>query len=585
MYLNYNIFSELSKDLKDFKDTTINIAGDTTTDGNVRYLGTQNSGYFFSQRKVLNLIDLYYNSKFETGQFDSEGQRKLFLNITNFICAVAEKNTDIDVANYVFVPDDSGSQWGSWLEARQFKIWARKNKLGKTLNELNKDYSRIGTCVIKRVGKKLERVPVRTLRNTQDAKSLRDAMESGGYVIEEHEFTIEELKKFPNWDVDSLDFEGRRKVYERYALVPENVVREGGDPDTKVLAMAILMPTKSTKKYQKKGEEGGHMLFIEEVKCPYEEAHWDRQDGRWLGIGEVERQFENQIARNLTANLRRRALLWGSKKIFQSAEEGIAKNLVRDVQDGDVLHVGQNGAISQVAMESRNLAEFSSDEQVWEANSKEKSFTFEVATGDSMASGTPFRLGVLLSNAVAAYYDLKKENFGLFLIDTFFEQMIPIFIKETKDHTLTFPIYQTDADGLKQAMVEYHTGQRMIESVISGKFVPDYNETKGMVTDEMHKHPHLFVDVPAGFYKDLINHIDLNITGESQDTKEEIQTLTTVWQGMQQSGDPRADKMLQIILSKTGKNLQALVGDKPAQQPNTPTMPQGQMPSLPVPTK
>lgn len=583
-YSKYNFFTELTKELKDFKDTTITIAGESSTDNSVRYLSNQTGGYHFSQKKVLNLIDLYYNSKFDTGLHDSEGQRKLFLNITNFICSVAEKNTDIDVKNYIFIPDDSGSQWGSWLMSRQFKIWCRKHGFGTILNELNKDYSRYGTCVVKKVGKEISRVPIRTLSNTQDAKSLKDAMENGGYVIEEHEFTYEELKKFPDWNIDGIEFEGRRKVYERYAMCPESEVVEGGDDDKYVLVVAILMPTKSNKKYQKKGEESGHILFKEVTDCPYAEAHWERQDGRWLGIGEVEKQFENQIARNLTANLRRRALLWGSKKIFQTMKDGIGKNLVKDVRDGDVMFVGESGEVTQVAMESRNLAEFSADEQVWETNSKEKSFAFEVATGENMPSGTPFRLGVMLSNSVAQYYDLKKENLGLFLKEAFFELMIPIFIKETKDHTLTIPIYASDSDSLKQAMIEYHTGKRMMDSVLSGNFLPDRATVQAGVESELVKSPYMYIDVPAGFYKVIQSHMELEITGEAQDTKQEIETLTTVYQSMVQAQDPRADKILQIILSKTGQNLTALVGEKPAtqQQPNTPAMQNGAIPSLPT---
>jgi hypothetical protein len=583
-YSKYNFFTELTKELKDFKDTTITIAGESSTDNSVRYLSNQTGGYHFSQKKVLNLIDLYYNSKFDTGLLDSEGQRKLFLNITNFICSVAEKNTDIDVKNYVFIPDDSGSQWGSWLMSRQFKIWCRKHGFGTILNELNKDYSRYGTCVVKKVGKEIRRVPIRTLSNTQDAKSLKDAMQDGGYVIEEHEFTYEELKKFPDWNIDGIEYEGRRKVYERYAMCPESEVIVGGDDDKYVLVVAMLMPTKSNKKYQKKGEESGHILFKEVTDCPYAEAHWERQDGRWLGIGEVEKQFENQIARNLTANMRRRALLWGSKKIFQTMKDGVGKNLVKDVRDGDVMFVGESGEITQVAMESRNLAEFSADEQVWETNSKEKSFAFEVATGENMPSGTPFRLGVMLSNSVAQYYDLKKENLGLFLKEAFFELMIPIFIKETKNHTLTIPIYSSDSESLKQAMIEYHVGKRMMDSVLSGKFLPDRDMVKTLVEGELVKSPYMYIDVPTGFYKDVANHMELEITGEAQDTRQEIETLTTVYQSMVQAQDPRADNILQIILSKTGQNLTALVGEKPAvqRQPNTPAMQNGAIPSLPT---
>lgn len=562
-YSQFNIYTKLLEELDDFRNGKIVIAGDQPN-GSVRYLSSAQGGYVFSQRKVLNMIDLYYNSKFESGLYDSEGQRKLFLNITKFIVDVARKNTDIDTKDYLFIPDGFNQIWKSWLMAKQFKVWVRENDFGQLLNDLNTDYVKYGTCVTKKVGKEIVRVPLKTLRNTQDAVSLEQAMNTGGYVIEEHEYSYYELQQFPDWDVsDIAPYDGKMCVYERYGLVPKSLIDSSDETTDMVVAMAIIMPYKS-----KKGEQGaGRTLFIEQVKeCPYEEAHWDKQDGRWLSIGEVENQFENQIARNMTANMRRRALLWGSKKLFQSTDESVQRNLVRDVKDGDIIHIGNGGNIAPIATESRNLAEYQSDENMWKENSKEKSFTFEVATGDSMPSGTPFRLGVLLANSVASHWDLKKENFGLFLKRSFFEQMIPIFKKETKEHRITVNSGDDDVQMLREGMINWHTEQRVIKYAMSDHILPPRAILRQQVEKELTKSPYFFIDVPAKFYDDAKFFMELVITDESFDSKQTVETLTTLYQTMAGKNDPRAERVLQLLLAMTGKNYQQIVGN-PAQAP------------------
>ena len=436
---NYNIFAQVLKEVGEF-EKPIKIADSKEDSENVKFLQESGKGYMFSQKDTLNLIDLYDNSKFEKGSRDSEGQDKIFLNIGNFRRKVASKQIRLGVKDYLFIPDDYESIWKAWFMARQFKVWSRENNQGELINELEENFPKYGSVVTKKVGKKVERVNLKTLINTQDAKSLKQAVLTGGYVIESHNYSKFELKKFKDWQTKDLDVKSGQKktVYERYALTPRWVVDkfEGKttEDEDEVLTMAIL-----TAEVNKKDDAVGHILYAQEISeddFPYEEEHWDKQDGRWLGIGEVENQFENQFAKNLSANLRRRSLLWAAKKIFQSTDESIQRNLVKDVKDGQVLHIAPNGNITQIDMASRHLADFNLMDQAIEENANQKSFTFESATGEQPPSGTPFRLQYMLSNAVTSHFDAMKEKLGLFLIRSYYNQIIPIFKKETKEHTI-----------------------------------------------------------------------------------------------------------------------------------------------------
>lgn len=553
-----NIIGVLNENLADFDKGTLPLVKGKKKESSLRYGGENDNGYQYSQKNVIENIDLILTSTFRDGQYDSQGHRKLYLNTSVFRAEVAEKMTDVDLKHYLFIPNglDELNANRVDLMKRRFLMWAKQEMYGRTIDELNRDYSRYGTCVAKVLGKRYERVSLRTLRNTQDAKSLEEAINSGGYVILEHEMTVHQMKEMPEWNTKGLKFKGRKKVYEMYTLYPKAFL-EGGEYDRDdqdvVRGVAFLAPEL---------EEENQVLYTNEVpQTVFTEAHWQRFDGRWLGYGEVEKQFENQIATNTIENLRRRHLLWAAKKVFQSKSETIAKNLDKDVRDGQVLEVGPNGEISQVDMSSRFTADFNAGLDVWNKNAEQKSFTFEVATGESLPSGTPFRLGVILSNAMASYFDKKRENFGMFLEESFFKQIIPIFKRTQKEHQVA--ILASDPSGAvyRDAVIEANLSRIMVESILAGKKF-DKEATRQMLNDMADNVPSFVVEVPKGFYDDAEYYLDLEITGETIDIPKEMETLTTLYTTLvsKNPADPRADRILNQIISLTGKAPNAVLG-------------------------
>lgn len=556
-----SILQTLKDNLSDFDQGTITIVG-PTTEGKLRFGGTtDDAGYMFSQRQMVDLIDLYYNSKYQEGSKDKQGYRKLFLNKVKFAQNVAEKQTDVDVSNYNFIPDDV--DWADlvWFIKRKFIVWTREKDYGQLLNELNKDFSKYGTCVLRRVGKLVERIPLRKLKNSQDATSLKKAPEEGGYVIVEHDLSYYQMNQMPDWDTEGIKkFNGTKKVYEMYTLLERGEI-DGIKDEEQVLAVAYIAP-----EIEREGRDQEPVLFKEEIdEVPFEEAHWDRQDGRWMGIGVVEDLIENQIATNLAENIRRKHLIWGSKKIWQTQGEAVAKNLSTQVQDGDVLEVGRNGEITPVALESRNLAEIQQARDSWDKNTEQRTFTFEVATGESLPSGTPFRLGVVLANSTARHYDLKRENFGLFLYRSFFSQLMPIFKKETKEHTVAVAMGEEGTEFIKNGMIQWHTSNRFNESLLNGS-VKTWEEVQTEVEEEIAKKPFMFVKVPKGAYNDAKFYMQLDITRQEEDINATMATYTTLFQTIIQRNpqDPRADEILDMIIALTGKNPNKVLGNKKA---------------------
>lgn len=545
-----DIITKLNKSLEEFEQS-ISIV-DPESEQTVRFGGSQtDTGYLFNQKDTVDLIDLYYNSKYKDGKIDQDGQRKLFMNIVQFKANVAEKQTDIDVKNYNFIPDSADYTNLVWFMKRQFIVWTRENNYGQILNDLNRDYSKYGTCVLKKQKDTVERVPIRNIICSQDATTLKQAPLDGGFTIIKHMMTEDQIRQMPDWE--DVEFEGSTPVYETYIMVePKYVDVEGED---KVLIVAYVAP---------EIESENQVLFKEVIdEVPLEEAHWDKQDGRWLGVGEVEKQFENQIAVNMTENLRRKHLIWGAKKVWQTQGNAVVKNLVKQVADGSVLEVGANGVISEVPMASQNLQEFELSKNGWMENSDQKAFAFEVSTGEALPSGTPFRLGVILSNSAAKYFELKRENFGLFLYRSFFNQLIPIFKKQTKEHNIAIANGEEGTEFVREAIVNFNVRKQVEAELLQGK-TPDVEEIQNKVEEEVSKKPFMFVSLPAKAYDDAKFYMQLDITNQETDTNAEMATLTTLYQILSQKADPRADKVLDQIIRLTGKNPNKVLGETEA---------------------
>jgi hypothetical protein len=537
----FNIFAQLDKELQEFEKPIL-IAKTS-----------KSKGYEFSQKDTLALIDFYTNSKYESGERDAEGRQKIFLNNSSFRADVAAKQIDIDVANFNFIPENTDSVYGAILMRRRFRIWAKDNYYGEEINDIVERYPKYGTVVTKKVGKTIETVPLRTLFNDPKAKSLKKARFCG----EIHEdMTLHEMESFPDWDTSKLaieNFDDTVTVYERYGYAPldwykkeKGLKADKGDEKKSVYVMAILVREKAKGK-----TPGGQILFLEETDCPYEEVHWKRQDGRWLGVGVVEENFENQKARNMVENFRKNNLQWSGRKIFANTGDEVAQNLVTEVKDGQVLNLGLNGQLTQVDLATRSTAEFNAAIEAYETNADQKAFTYEVATGEAMPSGTPFRLGVVMSNSVNLFYSQKREKLGLFLKRVYIEQIMPVFKKENrKEQTILLSQSSEEYADLQDAIRTYIKNRAVIDALLRGQTV---DPNLWMIDEEVDGMPAIEILIPEGYWDKLKYSVTLEITGEEIDIPKKMETLTTLYQAQVQSDPEGAQETLDLIMSLAGE--------------------------------
>lgn len=542
MQYNFNLFDiygQLNKELADFFDNKTIIGGS-------KY--SKAKGYQYSQHETLQLIEFVGASKFEKGEKDSEGVPKIYLNNSVFRADVASKQMDIDTKNIVFIPDDFSSDIACTIYRRKFKRFAKDNGLGNTLNDMVEDYPFYGSLVIKKVGKRFEIIDLNKLRNQPDAKDLKSA----SYVIIEHEMKMWEAQAMPNWDLSGLDYkwDDDITVFERYGRVPARFFDPSADEKESIETVSFIA-------YDKKGKKvDSRLLFIEQIEeKPFLEVHWKKRKGRWLGVGVIEENFENQKARNAVFNMRMRSTLWSSKHIYQSSDESVGKNLVSEVRDGEVMYVTAGGQITPVNVQSQGTNDFNTTEDTIEKNADQRAFTYEVMTGENMPSGTPFRLGVIMSESANSHFALKREKLAILIKQVIYDFVFPDFYKSISKESIEAIMHgEEDYQDLLDDVIKVKIGEFTKKLVFTEFRLPTPDEIE-VFTNAVQNAKGFEINVIKDELKDAKYSIDIVITGEAIDVNKKIETLTTQYQVMVQAGDPRANIILERLGKLTGEKL------------------------------
>lgn len=571
----YDLVKQVRGEIRDFLDEEISITSIPAENG-------KTYDYKFSQRANVALIDLYWNSQFKSGKYDSNGHEKLFLNVGKFRTEVAEMQIDIDISNFLFIPTTE-DYWSPWFLSRDFMDYNREKDYGETINDWGADLPRYGTAVSKRVGEEIKRIALKRLMNTQDADSLKEAATSGGYVIEQMELTKHQLEQYPDWNIDNLPKEMEQNktfhVYERYGLITEADVKisQGKTPaenDWKEHKLGVAVVATDVSKKHKKG---GLLFaeFIAEEDFPYDEVHWARQDGRWQGIGVMEEQFQNQLAKNLTTYYRMKNMMWAGKKMFAKNTPEGPDNLAREVEDGGVVNLGVGGQMTLINTQTQHLNDIQAFDGVVDTQADKTSFTYEAATGDSPKAGTPYSLQVQIDNTLQKHFGKKKERYGAFLRRVFFDKQVPIFQKERgkKDRTMSFAMDDAENSALREAMIELKTAERYLTQDIDRR--KSMEEVRAKVTEELIKSPYMVINLPKSMYKNAKFSTDLILTGERRNILAEMETLKTLLQDARQMGDQEAsDKYLRELTSLTGRMPSQKLKAAPQAQPAAAPVPE-----------
>lgn len=500
-----------------------------------------NPSFAPTQKEILNLIDLYWVDKFKGNEKDSQGFRKVFYNIVQNPTLVASKMIDIDTKDILLIPINKSNHYLVMIMKKDLDIYMKENGFGKFLNQCVYEFPKYGHLLAKNVNSVPKIVSLKNIINQQDVPRILDS----DYVTDHHQYTrfqLDEVGK--NWDnvekakelVNKYD---RINVYERHGAVP------GSPYDYNIIAMPA----------SKSGEEV--MLYQDIINRDklYKEVKLDEIPGRALGRGTVEKLFQSQTHLNKVAYLKSKSLNWTSKQLFQSADKNTANNLIHDAQDGDVIKTRE---ISKIPLEERNLSAYREEEQVWSNLIDKLTFAFDSVTGETAPAGQPFSLGALQSKMAGGYFDLKKEDLGMFIKDIMYDWILPSFKKNrNREHSIAMSNFDHDEiKKLRTAVINKRVNKVVGEQIKKG-YLPTQEEISQLeeVVAQVVKGKK-DLTIPAEAYTNLEAKMDVVITGESIDMSSKLTTAQTLLQILGSNptivNDPRTRKVLDKILTWTG---------------------------------
>jgi len=494
-----------------------------------------NPSYASSLPELINLIDLYWASKFRDSDTDPSGYKKAFLNIVNNPTEISSKMIDIDTKDIRIIAEDGQSYYPAWLFEKDLKMWMKTQNFGKLLNKIVYNYPKYGHLVAKKTKDGVKLVPLQNLYLEPDAETIYDSE----FIIEKHDYTHSQLKEMKDrWNnIDEVIKKADKPhidVYEYLIDGEYSIVADVGD---------------------------GIEMYSDELdaKDLYKEVKWDDIPGRWLGRGVVERLFEAQIAKNQVENLFRKGLMWTSKHIWQTRDTNIASNLLTDVDDGDLL-IAQS-EVNPVQMEERNLHAYREADSKWDNNIAQRTFAYDVIRGERTPAGTPLGSAVLQTKMAGGYFDLKREDLGLFLKEILLDWIIPSFKKTArKEHSLMVTEFGVDdLEKLRRLIAEVNQKDAVINFINKNKRIPNSNEVeaiKAIANKQAKKVKE--IKIPAGVYDNIKYKIDVVITSEQIDMASRLTSLQTMLQIIGSNptilNDPRTKKVFYKMIDLAGFN-------------------------------
>ena len=167
----------------------------------------------------------------------------------------------------------------------------------------------------------------------------------------------------------------------------------------------------------------------------------------------------------------------------------------------------------------------------------------------------------MLSNAVSSHFDDMKEEFGIFLKKLCNEAIFKIFLEDTKEeHVASLESTEEGIEALKAELIELETEKAVRESYLNG-IIPDEEQIKIKLTEQIDKRKRLDFTILKDAYKNAKGFMDIIITGESQDIKAKIESLSNLYTILSQQGQTdKAEKILARAMSLAGENYYALIG-------------------------
>lgn len=534
-------------------------------------------GYSFSAYKLLRRVGLYKAQVYPKGKFDSQGNYKYWFDIIIPRVNSEIKNIDFDTKDILLYSDTIGDNMRILFSNVAMKDYLAESGEAEKLNEAVEQSSEWGNVVWKKIGKSykiLELNNVYVLNQT--AKTLEDSdvieyecMLSSDLRKKTNIWSnVEELIKTAKPDVQktSPDFyiyerngEANEEEYNNTRALMLNETPQKGDSNKYVLCKVIMGGTEKDKP--------NTILFCEEIsEKPYKEYHRSSYSGRWLRMGLYEILMDIQTRSNEIGNQIARGLEYASKTIFTGEDKLVAQNITTDLQNGDYI---KSKDLHQVEVRMNGLDQLIADWNRLMTQADALANSYEVVTGESSPSGTPFRLAAQQNLNANKLFGFIREKLSIAFQSVIEDWILPNLLKDLKSQEI---LHLTADSGALNKYYEALIDSWYVRNLLS--FPPHDEEQakdiKLQKLQELLRNKEAIVTLEDEMWKDFKPRVRVSITGENYALAEELDTLNGF---IQLEQDPiRRTALIEMAMAK--KNIDIVSLPKTPPQPIQPQQPQ-----------
>jgi hypothetical protein len=507
-----NIFEAVRAERQDFLNNSVSIV----------------DGLLFSQYQTIKKIHKYYNSHYDLGDYEEINgvtRKKVFFNINKWRCDVATKMLDRDLKNMKMIALNPDVEFNVDLLEKELKAWLKRGRWGKLLNEIVRRLPIYGSVVLRKVKDGADIVDLRKLMNDQAASSLA----KGRYTIIKHEMYPSDLRAMAGaWEhvdeviykfcshtaksyEDSDTFNQAHgspfaEVYEVFAERPrmwlEGKYYDEYAPSDFVLSRFIVAGVDAfdVNRDGQITEEHGLVLFSEEVDTlPFKEVHYNKTEGRWLGIGVVEDVFEDQRRTNEIRDDEANGLELANAILLQTRDQTVAKNVSSDAQSGDILMT--RSPVDRVDTSNKAASDNQIAAKAYDEHADRMTFSYDVIRGEGADSSATLGAVQIQTGQAESVYDYKRENVDLF-VQEFIEDLVypELQRKLNQPHLFRLTGSADEMDKYRERMFEFYASKVMEEGRYPSSPEEYQAEKIRIITQLKKKGSHLWVDVQKDFF-------------------------------------------------------------------------------------
>jgi hypothetical protein len=539
-------------------------------------------GYDYSQYQTLRTIELYHNSKFETGNKDSLGREKPFYNICKFRVNVATRATDIDTKDVKVSSQASNGYTQSFILSLKNRNWMKQSHFASFLNRMGATRAKYGGVLVKKTEQKGELC----LHVMQWRNMITDQVDiRSGVKIERHYYTPAELQGMASagWrNINDAIATAQKKqeatagkspsrenrtpgdyieVFEVHGVLPNSFLtpKEGqqaasADSYSRQMHIVILDET------DKEKTTGVSLFDGPEDEDPYKYLPYEEVDGRGLGVGVVEDLFEAQVWTNYSVKAKKDLLDLAGKIIFQTSDSSIAaKNVLTDIENGTILQTAPNSPITQVSNVPASLGGIAQLMDDWDTQAQNVTSTYPAILGQTPPHGTAFRLMAALSQEASALFEYRRQEAGIFVQEMYDDWILPFQVKQTQtDKELVADLDPDELQMLSDALANTEAVKFAKKRILSGNVVTqtDLETVKQSVRSASMKLRRRGFTNFADLFEDWAGFVEVDITGEQQDKQALLSTLFQLFGAIAQNPtllqNPTLAKIFNQIVETAG---------------------------------